>query len=80
VIEVSPGSTVLAENADGKSRSRRRRKDDDDFPYSAKMLALLHDLLRNSAVNPQSENYDPMADVTEMDEKGQPVVTKSVVL
>lgn len=83
VIEVSPGSTVLAESADGKSRARRRRKVDDDFQYSSKMLALLQDLLKNSAVNPQSENYDPLfanSEIAEMDEKGQPVVTKSVVL
>jgi len=83
VIEVSPGSTVLAEGAESKSRAKRRRKVDDDFVYSAKMVALLNDLLQNSVVNPNSENYDPHsanAEIAEMDETGQPLITKSVVL
>jgi hypothetical protein len=45
------------------------------------MIALLNDLMGNSVANPDSDNYDPLsADVAEMDESGQPVVTKSVVL
>lgn len=81
VIQVSPGATVLAEGSSTtKSKTKRRRKITEDFQYSAKMLALLQDLMQNSTCNPDSENYDPLrAEVAEMGPDGTPLITKSVV-
>lgn len=48
---------------------------------SAKMRALLADLMEFSQSNPDSSNYQPWAqDVQEFNDEGKPVVTKTVVL
>jgi hypothetical protein len=48
---------------------------------SAKMTALLTDLMEFSQSNPDSSNYQPWSqDVQEFNEEGKPVVTKTVVL
>ena len=48
---------------------------------SAKMTALLTDLMEFSQSNPDSSNYQPWTqEVQEFDDQGKPVVTKTVVL
>lgn len=79
VIGTAPGSRLIADGPEKKVK--RKRAITDDFQYSVKMKALQQDLMEYSVVNPHSRNFDPMsADVAEVDEKGEPLITKSIVL
>lgn len=80
VIETSPGSRLLIDGPE-KAKTKRKRNVGDSFVPSTKLEALVGDLMRFSQQNPQSDNYNPMADeVEELDDKGQPIITKSIVL
>ncbi len=85
VIELSPGG---AATPTGKVTARRKKKvlgGRGPPIMSSKMRSLLSDLMEFSRANPASSNYDfasqSMLDVPqELDEAGQPFVTKTVVL
>lgn len=81
VIEVAPGACTANQATEGpRSKAAKKRTGQEDVGISSKMELLLADLLKFSKGNPASVCYDPESEEVKSDDKGKPLVTKSVVL